>query len=156
MPLLAVIGVTGTGGPAGKLVVRTPIMSYMTGIDRRTRPRLAGAALASLPVVLALVAGACGATDKASTEPLPPIRTTTSTTTIPGTTLPKGVRQFYTIKQGDTLAISASATSVTVQSIIDLNGIDNPDSIQAGQTIEIPDGIVVIADLDAIVTTVAE
>ena len=93
-------------GPAGKLVVRAPIMSTMTGTDRRTRPRprLAGAAFASLPVVLALVAGACGTTDKASTDPLPPIRTTTSTTTIPGTTLPEGVRQFYTIKRGDTLA----------------------------------------------------
>jgi LysM repeat protein len=133
-------------------------MSDMTGTDRRTRPRprLAGAALASLPVVLALVAGACGTTDKASTEPLPPIRTTTSTTTIPGTTLPEGVRQFYTIKRGDTLAIIAGATGVTVQSIIVLNNIDDPDAIQAGQTIEIPAGIVVITDLDALVTTVAE
>ena len=133
-------------------------MSDMTGTDRRTRPRprLDGAALASLPVVLALVAGACGTTDKASTEPLPPIRTTTSTTTIPGTTLPEGVRQFYTIKRGDTLASIAGATGVTVQSIIVLNNIDDPDAIQAGQTIEIPAGIVVIADLDALVTTVAE
>ena len=110
----------------------------MTGTDRRARPRLAGAAFASLPVVLALVAGACGTTDKASTDPLPPIRTTTSTTTIPGTTLPEGVRQFYTIKRGDTLASIAAATGVTVQSIIELNGIEDPNAIQAGQTIEIP------------------
>ena len=125
-------------------------MASMTGTDRRERPRprLAGAAVASLPVVFALIAGACGTTDKASNEPLPPIRTTTSTTTIPGTTLPEGVRQFYTIKSGDTLASIAAATEVTVQSIIELNGIDNPDSIQAGQTIEIPSGIVVIQNLD--------
>jgi LysM repeat protein len=107
-------------------------------------------------VVLALVAGACGTTDKASTDPLPPIRTTTSTTTIPGTTLPEGVRQFYTIKQGDTLASIAAATGVTVQSIIELNGIEDPNAIQAGQTIEIPSGIVVITDLDALVTTVVD
>jgi LysM repeat protein len=127
----------------------------MTGTDRRarSRPRLTGAALASLPVVLALVAGACGTTDKASNEPLPPIRTTTSTTTIPGTTLPEGVRQFYTIKSGDTLASIAGATGVTVQSIIELNNIENPDAIQAGQTLEIPAGIVVIEDLDALTTT---
>ena len=130
-------------------------MCGMTGIDRRARPRprLSGAVLASLPVALALVAGACGTTDKASSEPLPPIRTTTTTSTIPGTTLPEGVRQFYTIKSGDTLASIAGATGVTVQSIIELNGIDNPDAIQAGQTIEIPAGIVVIADLDALTTT---
>ena len=66
------------------------------------------------------------------------------------------MRQFYTIKRGDTLASIAGATGVTVQSIIVLNNIDDPDAIQAGQTIEIPAGIVVITDLDALVTTVAE
>jgi LysM repeat protein len=138
------------------VIVRAPpIIAIMTGLDRATRqrPRLASVAVASLPLVLALAAGACGTTDKASKEPLPPIRTTTSTSTIPTTTLPEGVRQFYTIKRGDTLASIAGATGVTVQSIIDLNGIENPDSIQAGQTIEIPSGIVVIGDLDALTTT---
>jgi nucleoid-associated protein YgaU len=128
-------------------------MTSMTGIDwaaRRQGPRLTGVAVASLPLVLALAVAACGTTDKASSEPLPPIRTTTSTSTIPVTTLPEGVRQFYTIKRGDTLASIAGATGVTVQSIIDLNKIDNPDAIQAGQTLEIPSGIVVIADLDAL------
>jgi nucleoid-associated protein YgaU len=128
-------------------------MTSMTGIDwaaRHQGPRLTGVAVASLPLVLALAVAACGTTDKASSEPLPPIRTTTSTSTIPVTTLPEGVRQFYTIKRGDTLASIAGATGVTVQSIIDLNKIDNPDAIQAGQTLEIPSGIVVIADLDAL------
>jgi LysM repeat protein len=101
-------------------------------------------AVTVLPVVLGVVVAACGTTDQASTEPLPPIRTTTSSTTIPGTTIPEGVRQFWVIERGDTLASIASATSVTVQSIIDLNEIENPDSIQAGQTIEIPAGIVVL------------
>jgi LysM repeat protein len=98
----------------------------------------------TLPVALGILIAACGTTDKASTEPLPPIRTTTSSTTIPGTTIPEGVRQFWVIERGDTLASIASATGVTVQSIIDLNNIENPDSIQAGQTIEIPAGIVVL------------
>ncbi len=126
-----------------------PIIADMTSTNRATRqrPRLAGAAVAGLPILFALGAAACGTTDQASSEPLPPIRTTTSTTTIPGTTLPEGVRQFYTIKSGDTLASIAGATGVTVQSIIELNNIENPDAIQAGQTIEIPAGIVVIDDL---------
>jgi hypothetical protein len=34
-----------------------------------------------------------------------------------------------------------------------LNNIENPDAIQAGQTLEIPAGIVVIEDLDALTTT---
>ena len=119
----------------------------MTGTDRAARrqgPRLTGVALASAPLLLALVVAACGTTDKASNEPLPPIRTTTSTTTIPGTTLPEGVRRFWVIERGDTLASIASETGVTVQSIIEMNNIENPDSIQAGQTIEIPAGIVVL------------
>ena len=104
-------------------------------------------ALVSLPVVIALVAGACGTTDEASNEPLPPIRTTTSTTTIPGTTIPEGVRQFYVIKSGDTLAKIASSFDVTMRSLIELNNIENPDNVSAGATLEIPAGIVVIADL---------
>jgi len=104
-------------------------------------------ALVSLPVVIALVAGACGTTDQASTEPLPPIRTTTSTTTIPGTTLPEGIRQFYVIKSGDTLAKIASSFEVTMQSLIDLNDIANPDNVPAGATLEIPADILVIRNL---------
>ena len=41
---------------------------------------------------------------------------------------------------------------MTVQSIVDLNGLANPDDIQAGQTLEIPTGIVVANQLP---TTVA-
>jgi LysM repeat protein len=127
----------------------------MTGTGRqdRTRSRRSALAIVALPFVLAVVAGACGTTDKASREPLPPIRTTTSTSTIPGTTLPPGTRTFYVIKSGDTLASIANEAKVTVQSIIDLNGIANPDAIQAGQTIEIPSGIVVVDSFGTTTTT---
>ncbi len=104
-------------------------------------------ALVSLPVVIALVGGGCGTTDQASDEPLPPIRTTTSTTTIPGTTLPEGVRKFYVIKSGDTLAKIANSFDVTMQSLIDLNNIENPDNVSAGATLEIPVGIIVVSNL---------
>jgi LysM repeat protein len=104
-------------------------------------------ALVSLPVVIALVGGGCGTTDQASDEPLPPIRTTTSTTTIPGTTIPEGVRKFYVIKSGDTLAKIANSFDVTMQSLIDLNNIENPDNVSAGATLEIPVGIIVVSNL---------
>lgn len=130
-------------------------MTLMTGTGwyRRVRPRSRGVVALGLPVLVAAAFAACGTTDQASTDPLPPIRTTTSTTTIPGTTLPEGVRTFYEIKRGDTLATIAGAFGVTVQSIIELNGIDNPDSIQAGQTIEIPSGIVLVEDLSTLTTS---
>ncbi len=98
-------------------------------------------------VVAGLVAVACGTTDSASRETLPPIVTTTSST-LPPTTPPElAERIFYTIKRGDTLQQIANSFSVTVQSIIELNGITNPDSIAAGQTVEIPTGLLVISEL---------
>jgi len=99
-------------------------------------------------VVAAVVAAGCGTTDEASRETLPPIRTTIAITTTTSTTVPPGQR-FYVILPGDTLGTIAALLGVTVQSIVDLNGLANPDDIQAGQTIEIPSGVTVIAELPA-------
>lgn len=117
------------------------------------RSRRSALTLVSLPFVFALVAGACGTTDKASKEPLPPLRTTTSTSTIPGSTIPEGVRRFYEIKRGDTLAGIARSLNVTVQSIIELNNIENPDNVPAGITIEIPTDVLLIDELPDTTTT---
>jgi LysM repeat protein len=120
---------------------------------RRGRRRGAiGGAFAALLVPASVGFAACGTTDQASTETLPPIRTTTSTTAPATTTIPEGTR-FYVIKRGDTLAAIAASFSVTVQSIVDLNGLENADAIQAGQTLEIPSGIVVIDELPEPPTT---
>jgi LysM repeat protein len=112
------------------------------------RPEYSG--ISALPLallgVLTFVAVGCGTTDPASQERLPPIRTTLVTTTTTTTTIPPGQR-FYTVKQGDTLGKIAAGFEVTVQSIVDLNKLASPDAIQAGQTLEIPSGIVVIAEL---------
>ena len=89
-------------------------------------------------VVLVAFAAGCGTTDEASRQTLPPIRTTTSTSTT-STTIPDD--RFYTIQRGDTLAVIAAQFKVTVQAIVELNGLDNPDDIQAGQTIEIPSNV---------------
>jgi LysM repeat protein len=117
-----------------------------TGVPPARRPGLVVriVALVAAPSVVALAA--CGTTDKASTETLPPIRTTTSTTAPATTTIPEGAR-FYVIKRGDTLAAIAASFNVTVQSIVDLNGLENADAIQADQTIEIPSNVVVIDEL---------
>jgi LysM repeat protein len=109
---------------------------------RHTRGLRRGIAAAGV----ALVVGACGTTDGASQERLPPIRTTVATTTTTTTTVPPGQR-FYTVQAGDTLGKIAAGFEVTVESIVALNGLPSADSIQAGQTIEIPSGIVVITEL---------
>jgi LysM repeat protein len=118
--------------------------------DSRRRATGRAMALMLVPATLGLVA--CGTTDQASKETLPPIRTTTSTSAPATTTIPEGTR-FYVIKRGDTLAAIAASFSVTVQSIVDLNGLENADAIQAGQTLEIPSGIVVIDELPEPPTT---
>ena len=93
-----------------------------------------------------VAASACGTTDPAAQERLPPIITTTASTTTTSTTIPAGQR-FYTVNPGDTLGKIAASFEVTVQSIVDLNKLASPDAIEAGQTLEIPSGIVVIAEL---------
>ena len=107
--------------------------------------------MVAITVLGATTFAACGTTDEASRETLPPIRTTIAITTTTSTTVPAGTL-FYVVQGGDTLAAIAAAYSVTVQSIVDLNGLANPDDIQAGQTLEIPTGIVVANQLP---TTVA-
>lgn len=93
--------------------------------------------ITSTAAVLALTS--CGLTDEASTATLPPMRTTTSSTTPPTSTISPDER-FYKIQPGDTLAIIAERYGVSIQSIVTLNALTNPDAIQAGQTIEIPQG----------------
>lgn len=44
----------------------------------------------------------------------------------------------YTIKQGENLSQIASRYGLTVDQLAALNGIDNPNTIQAGQEIKVP------------------
>ena len=92
-----------------------------------------------------LVATACGTTDPASQERLPPIRTTVVTTTTTTTTIAPG-DVIYVVQSGDTLGNIAERFGVTVQSIVDRNGLASPDAIQAGQRLEIPEAKLVIDD----------
>ncbi len=108
--------------------------------------RPGGPGTALLLGALVVGASACGTTDPAAQERLPPIITTIASTTTTSTTVPAGQR-FYTVNPGDTLGKIAASFEVTVQSIVDLNKLASPDAIEAGQTLEIPSGIVVIAEL---------
>jgi LysM repeat protein len=102
------------------------------------------AATAAVIGVFAVVAVACGTTDPASQERLPPIQTTTPTTTTTTTTVVPG-DILYVVQSGDTLGKIAERFSVTVNAIMERNGLTG-DGIQAGQTLEIPEGLLVIDD----------
>jgi LysM repeat protein len=94
-------------------------------------------ALAALSVGLA----ACGddggvAGGVAGGPTLPPIVTTsTVVVTVPTeTTLPR----FYEVQRGDTLTEIAVAFGLPVQAIMELNGLTDPNDLQAGQMLTLP------------------
>ena len=101
--------------------------------------------LAAVVALLAVVGVACGTTDPAAQERLPPIKTTTPTTTTTTTTIAPG-DFLYVVQSGDTLGKIAERFSVTIVAIVERNGLPSADAIQAGQTLEIPEGLPVIND----------
>ena len=164
------VGIDGVlaGGVLGagvRVLGRGGVRRHLPEGTSRARARGIAICVASLPMdrsstisivmlvaVLAAGTAACGTTDPAAQERLPPIRTTVATTTTTTTTIPPGQR-FYTVKDGDTVGKIAAAFQVTVESIVQLNALVSPDAIQAGQTLEIPAGVVVIAELPQVATT---
>ncbi|HWM20973.1 MAG TPA: LysM domain-containing protein [Ilumatobacteraceae bacterium] len=110
--------------------------------------------LSATALVLVIAVGACGENDgDAAEEILPPIRTTT--TTITTSTTISTDRIFYTVKRGEFLSLIAEAFDVPVQEIVELNGLTDANDIQAGQTIEIPTGVVLVSDLPSTTTPTA-
>ena len=103
------------------------------------------AATAAIVAVLAVVGAACGTTDPASQERLPPIQTTTPTTTTTTTTVAPA-DLLYVVQSGDTLFRIAERFSVTVAAIVERNGLASADDIEAGQSLEIPEGLLVVDD----------
>ena len=84
------------------------------------------------PVVLA----ACGDDTQQVSDTLPPIATTTTSTTLAVTTTTIPV--VYEAQPGDILTVIADRFGVTMEDIMALNGIDNPDHIEVGQKLKIP------------------
>ena len=106
--------------------------------------------LVATATIFPIAAGSCG-TDGAASETLPPIVTVSTTTTILITTTT--VQKFYIVKRGDTLGKIAKAFQVRLADLQAINGITNPDDIQAGQELQIPTGAVVYNTLPTPVTT---
>lgn len=88
---------------------------------------------------------ACGGDDDGAFSTLPPIRTTTTSSTT--TTVVSTEPQYYVVQRGDVLSIIAELFDVPMQAIMDANGISDPNAIQAGQTLRIPTGVVVVNTL---------
>ncbi len=90
--------------------------------------------------MLVLAAGgiitACGSDGKSAKDTLPPIVTTTTTTTTvaPTTTIPSS----YVIQPGDTLQKIAQMFGISRSFLAAYNGITNPNKIDAGETLKIP------------------
>jgi LysM repeat protein len=105
-----------------------------------------------MATILPIAAGSCSG-DGAASETLPPIVTVSTTTTIYITTTT--VQKYYIVKRGDTLGKIAKAFQVRLADLQAINGITNPDDIQAGQELQIPTGAVVYNTLPTPVTTPA-
>ncbi len=96
---------------------------------------------ARMGCLLALVGGAsvvvaCGSDDSSANDTLPPIVTTTTTTTLAPTTTT--IPESYVIQKGDSLFAIAERFGLTFAELAAYNGITNPDDIQAGQKLKIP------------------
>ena len=106
--------------------------------------------------LLAALAAGCGSTGE-STGTLPPIASTTSTTTIPETTTT--LPDVYVVQPGENISQIAQKLGVSLDDMLALNGITNPDHIERGQKLKVPKPGVVIptttTTLDPAATTAA-
>ena len=96
--------------------------------------------------VAAVPIAACDSGTDLTEGTLPPLVTTTTTSTVVTTTTTP-VQQIYVVQQGDSLSAIAAAFQVSMTSLMAVNGITEPDKIQAGQELRIPAGEVVITAL---------
>ncbi len=92
-------------------------------------------AMVAVAALLPLGAAACG-DDSGSADTLPALITTTSTTTIPPTTTT--IVSLYEVKSGDSLSKIAEKFGIDQAALMMLNGISNPDHIEAGQVLKLP------------------
>jgi len=89
----------------------------------------------TLIVTLTLVA-ACGSEASNAIETLPPIRTTTSTSTTSTTIDPR--ERVYIVQPGDNVNEIARRYEVTAAMIIELNGLNADGEIHPDQELKIP------------------
>ena len=119
------------------------------------RSRLSGAVVVACGlVILAMAAASCSdGDDLDASETLAPIQTTSTTsTTLPATTTQP---QYYEVQSGDTLTKIASAFGLPIPAIMELNGIVDPNAIQAGQILQLPVASEIVVTSLPPITTVA-
>lgn len=124
--------------------------SYTYGRRPPPRSRRTLKLVATILLVLAAIAAAsaglvvaCSGDDEdASTDGsadatgLPPL--TSPPTTVSATAAPTTIPTSYEIQQGDSLFSIAEQFGIDVTALAALNGITNPDYIQAGQVLQLP------------------
>ena len=105
------------------------------GVPLRRHARL-GWAAATLVLV------ACGGSASRATPTPDPAEELVIVTATPGTPLPRtptpGLDRRYVVREGDTLSAIAARFDVSEEAIQQANGIDNPNSLFAGQELVIP------------------
>jgi len=122
------------------------------------RIRPTNSLLPSRVVLLPVLAGAllavaaCGSDEPQAFETLPPIRTTTSTSTT--TSIVDERIRLYTVKRGENLSLIARSFDVPLAFLIEANEdqIDDPNNVPPGVTLRIPP-YVIIDDLPTPSTT---
>lgn len=98
----------------------------------------------AIALAMAALLTACGRTapDEAATTleaSITPSSSTVVITTLPPTTAPPPTTTpEYIIQQGDSLSIIAQRFGVSTEDLANFNGIEDPNSIQVGQTLTIP------------------
>jgi len=94
-------------------------------------------ALTALFVAVPFGAASCGDAADEAAATLPPIATTTSTTIVVTTTT-EYIPVTYEIAAGDSLRNIADTYGVDYDELISVNGILDPDHIEAGDVLDIP------------------
>jgi LysM repeat protein len=87
-------------------------------------------------VCMSAILAACGASTRLANDTLPPIVTTTTTTTVAPTTTT--IPQIYIVLRGDSLSEIAKKFGISSAKLAAFNNITNPDKIQAGQKLKLP------------------
>ena len=98
-------------------------------------------AMVAVAALLPLGAAACG-DDSGSADTLPPLITTTTSTTILATTTT--VVTLYEVQSGDSLSKIAEKFKVDQAALMMLNGITDPNHIEAGEVLKLPPPKVVV------------